>query len=125
MRLPSTKTIAVGLDVDRGDALRIRKLLDGRLDPKTVEGTAEWVRRCFNQPSWHELVLDAIKHVLGGFSTEAIWSERSCVQPAAVYVNMGDTYAATVVYDLGRDLWQVTTWGDWLETAERRGLRFP
>lgn len=36
----------------------------------------------------------------------------------ALYVNSGDTYSATVLYDIGARIFILTTWGDWLETNE-------
>lgn len=44
---------------------------------------------------------------------------------AASYVNMGDTYNATVLYDYTRESWFLTDYGTWLERAERRGIRCP
>lgn len=41
----------------------------------------------------------------------------------AEYLNTGDTYALTVIYDHGRDLWLVQSIGDWIELAERRGVK--
>jgi hypothetical protein len=95
-------------------------LLDGRTDPESIEGTAAWVRQCWNRPSRDELILDAIGHVLESYGTEAIWGPDSCVEPIAAYANMGDTYAATVIHDLERDTWHVGCWGDFVEAWERR-----
>jgi hypothetical protein len=39
---------------------------------------------------------------------------------AALYVNTGDTYNATVVYDVGRDIFYCTSWSDWLKDFQRR-----
>ncbi len=38
----------------------------------------------------------------------------------ALYVNTGDTYSATILWDSTRGAWRITTWGDWIETFERR-----
>lgn len=43
---------------------------------------------------------------------------------ALVYVNMGDPYVTTLYYDVEADSFSVGAWGDWLEYAERRGVRF-
>lgn len=39
---------------------------------------------------------------------------------SALYVNMGDTYNATLVWDRHTDSFKVTTWGDIIESWERR-----
>lgn len=36
------------------------------------------------------------------------------------YINMGDPYVATIVYDTRTETFRVMCWGDWLETYERR-----
>lgn len=65
---------------------------------------------------------------IGGFGVEAIRGEEFrrgfWTDSAAHYVNMGDTYANTVLYDVGRDTFYVTTYGDWVEARERGGMRF-
>ena len=37
----------------------------------------------------------------------------------ASYVNMGDTYVATILYDIEKGEFFVTSWGDWVEEYER------
>lgn len=38
----------------------------------------------------------------------------------AAYVNLGDTYATTILYDYVNQRFHVTSWGDWYERYERR-----
>jgi hypothetical protein len=37
---------------------------------------------------------------------------------AALYVNTGETYDITVLYDVHKRKFELTSWGDWLEWAE-------
>ncbi len=37
----------------------------------------------------------------------------------ALYVNMGDTYSSTIVYDCLSDKFYVGSWGDWFEWREK------
>lgn len=39
------------------------------------------------------------------------------------YLNSGDTYNSTLVYDLDRGSYRITTYGDMIETHERRCAR--
>lgn len=39
--------------------------------------------------------------------------------PDALYVNRGDPYIVTTIYDVRRDTFLTIAWGDWLEEAER------
>lgn len=72
--------------------------------------------------------VDAILHhcneALECFGVEAIMGD--CYSPyygsiVALYVNSGDTYNATIVYDVYQDRFYATTMGDWVEAYERRG----
>lgn len=62
--------------------------------------------------------------ILGGFGVEAVFEEGEYGgDPAMTYINTGDTYNATIVYDVDEDELYVSTWGDWVEDAERQGRR--
>ena len=125
---PSVKTIETRLNVDHATALKVRRLLDGRLDPNTFSSVQQWERQCFNPPSHGERVECALNEVLGGHGIEAIrgdgW-DSFYGDTAALYVNQGDTYAETLLYDIDRGKWLVTTVGDWIEREERNGRSFP
>lgn len=60
----------------------------------------------------------------GGHGVEALWLDESArgnnprAVPDALYVNRGDTYAATTLYDVAEGEYLATSWGDWLERAE-------
>lgn len=41
----------------------------------------------------------------------------------AEYVNMGDTYMTTIVFDCRRGIYQIMCYGEWIEIAERRGVK--
>lgn len=70
------------------------QLIDHYLDNHGVEG--------IHDESWHN----------GGF-----W-----MQCGARYSNAGDAYKSTVLYDVKKDVFVVTSWGDWYEANEpKRG----
>ncbi len=72
-----------------------------------------------------DLVNDAMNATHGGaFGVEVIrgheyhggfWGDA-----VAAYVNTGEAYNATVVYDVGRDTFYACSWGDWVEDYEWR-----
>jgi hypothetical protein len=41
------------------------------------------------------------------------------MKTVALYVNMGDTYDATIIYDCLKDKFYVGTWGDWYEWRKK------
>jgi len=106
---PSVKTIAMYWP---DKAKEIRGIIDGSIDPMTYSKVDQWVRQCYNRPSTHELQLEAINQVLEGYGTEALDENTSWFpQPHYSYVNMGDTYTPTVVYDHEKDRFLITDWG--------------
>lgn len=70
----------------------------------------------------NEVLIYADK-ILTGHGVEALVAEDGDTL-IATYVNMGDTYAPTLLFDWTDVRWRLTTWGDFVETAERRGVKF-
>ena len=106
---PSIKTIA---QIWPDKAKEIRGIMDGSIDPESFENVERWVRQCYNRPSTVELQLEAINGVLEGHGVEALDESSDWFpQPHYSYVNMGDTYTTTVVYDHERGRWLITDWG--------------
>lgn len=103
-----------------GKGSEIRDLLIGNKGPNDYESVSSWVSKCYNPPSYQEKLEVALNEVLGGYGAEALWGRRVTV-PAAVYVNMGDTYITTLLFDYEKDTWYLTSWGDWIE---RNGKRY-
>jgi hypothetical protein len=97
-------------------------LIRGTVDPFSIAGTDAWRRQCYHEPDPRkpETRMHAIDQVLGTYGTEAIWSSRSCTQPAAEYCNTGDSYAATILYDYVAEQYRLCAWGDFVEKYERR-----
>lgn len=63
----------------------------------------------------------------GLHGVEAMWvsddgelHQRGYGDIVAEYVNTGDTYAATVIYDYEVDKFMITGWGDWVERWEKQ-----
>lgn len=122
--IPSVKTLQTALSLTRPDALRLRKLLEGRLDPESFASVQQWRAQCFHWPPRRfEMVLCAANEILGTHGVEAIegtehvdnYSGCFCVS----YCNTGDTYAATLLYDHRTGRYSVGSWGD---VVEREGL---
>ena len=72
-------------------------------------------------------MLEEADRILGGHGVEYIRSEEDDQYDAhgAYYVNQGETYVPTILLDLDRSRVWATSWGDWVETQERQGKRFP
>lgn len=79
---------------------------------------SKWVKQCYNTPSDTELEMAVIDVLIDGYGVEGITPEGK-VYPVAEYVNMGDTYDLTVVYDLENGEYILTSWGDFLSEWEK------
>jgi len=125
---PSVKTIKSIEWLDKvGDptaiAKQVRGLMDGSIDPLTVESTKEWCDRCYNWPGKLDQKLHAINAVLDLHGTEAIFGNSSTM-PDFEYCNTGDTYMSTVGYDYKKGKFVVTSYGDWVERNDPNGTKY-
>lgn len=74
----------------------------------------------------HEVVDKNLKEVndfINGFGVESVTAEDYQVDNyyyniIALYINMGDTYDTTIVYDTENNEFEVSSWGDWFERWE-------
>lgn len=118
MSFPSVTTLAARLNIPRGTALAIRKVLDGRTRP---DGGGESSRT-----SWYRK-LATIDRLLGTYGIETIGPlgpmddpDHGIVHPRARrfigkrvhYCNAGDPYTPTVCYCDGQ--WYVACWAYFL-----------
>jgi len=121
--IPSATTLEKITGGDRALALKVRRVLDGRLKPSDAsEAAAKWAASCHHRPreKSHELVLEACDDLLGGCGVEAIrpacdpqhYDEGIRMCPAYSYVNTGDQYAWTLVRDHEDSCWRVMSWED-------------
>ena len=96
-------------------------ILNGTLDPETVEAVDRWVRQCFNRPSDNELKMEALNAVLDCYGVEALRNEDADWDSyhgdiVATYLNTGDTYSTTVLLDREGEF-HITSYGDWIESG--------
>lgn len=123
-RFPTADRIEKFTGCDRETALTIRRLMTGRTSVADVLGDWDPYRPAV------EGVMEAIDHLLDTCGVEAIeypdhgWRHHFWGDIAAVYCNTGDSYGGTVLFDVERQTFYVTTWADWVETAERNRPEF-
>jgi hypothetical protein len=74
-------------------------------------------------PKMIDVALDGINDVLQGYGVEGIpdagWHNYYC-STGLLYVNMGDTYTPTVIYDTRKSRWIIGSLGDLVERNEKR-----
>lgn len=125
-RTPSLKRLQAAFPKVPEDRIRAaRRVMRGATLPEDESALcASWVRACYHYPTWAERALEAVSELLEGYGIEAIFrkgygpNSYPC-ETRCSYVNMGDTYTATVIRAGGS--WRIGSWGDFVETSERRG----
>lgn len=115
------KEISARLSVDMETAKKIQGLIAGAIDPELVPGVSEWVSSCFNRPRDHELVLDALNRLTNNCGVEGIeiegkWIDSYFQNFNFLYLNTGDSYKDTIIFDC--DTWKffIGTTGDIVES---------
>jgi len=68
-----------------------------------------------------EKLLDQFSSSIGGYGVESLTEQGHYNDVSALYVNRGDTYDATMIYDADVGAFLLQAWGDWVEEAEERG----
>jgi len=118
-RFSTVPTIMSFLNVDKETAKKVRGLVKEDIDPEEFESVQKWIRECYNRPSQDELIMEALNEVLDGCGPEAIEGSEYVDSYhryfVASYVNMGDTYAGTVILDHRSGRYLLGTWGGFVE----------
>lgn len=86
------------------------------LDDRQAYDLAEMAKRGARHKP--DMYLNAVNQAIDAFGIEAIRGESSDDEPLALYVNTGDAYTATILYDTEEGKFYLTTYGDWLEAWE-------
>jgi putative sterol carrier protein len=95
------------------------KTLDDRLNLGGEEGKS---LKHFMQVGQRKAALDYANQLLDGNGIEYIPSEQDTMRSRAglEFVNMGDTYDTTLIYDFSTRRFYVGAWGDWVERYPKR-----
>jgi hypothetical protein len=115
--------IATALNCSFEQAREISEVIFGRTACTSYPKTEAWINRCYNEPLPYEKKMSAIDEILEGCGVEAIFREGECIEPILSYVNMGDTYVATIVYNHNSKMFHVSSWGECVEKLEAKGIK--
>jgi len=111
-KLPSTKELlkAFGKEIEEPQAKELLKLMEYPGSPQKVTTNME-----------------KIDKLIGGYGIEVIKGEEENNKYyrdiIAEYVNMGDTYITTILFDVDERKFLLTSVGDWHEQKERDGVK--
>ncbi len=119
MRKISQKRLAEWLGLSASDAAKLRKKMD-------EVGSEAFDRYGVRKRYQNQIddVLDLANKLTQAHGVEAIRGDYHVdnyyFDVVALYVNMGDTYAPTLLYNTDTDTWILTSWGDWVERNSRK-----
>lgn len=100
------------LNIGHARTLLVNGILDGSIEPVHFSSVREWRDRLHNEPKDYELKLEALNEALDESGVESLIEDGKVI---ASYVNNGETYQATVVYDHEKEEFLITSWGDFYE----------
>lgn len=113
MATPSVKSLKEWLGLDDAQAKELKAALN------------RW-HNAYGRDSADEAdeVLKLADHFMDAHGTEPIRGDYHVdgyyYDVVALYVNTGDAYSATLLYETEPERFILTTWGDWVEKNERK-----
>lgn len=114
MRLPTIQTLAAVFG-DR--AHEARELLEKKRKTTDYESVRVWEAQSFNRPRYTERLMCALNEIAGALGVDALFKATDANQPVYEYLNMGDSYAATLVFNREAHTIRVASIGDILERS--------
>jgi hypothetical protein len=76
---------------------QILGLVAGNIDAENYESVESWIRQAYHRPRESSLIMTALDELLEGYGVESIEDEGGEIR--ASYVNMGDSYVITIIFD--------------------------
>ena len=119
---PGIKAMVDYLGIDRAVAVKLKKVLTGETDLLTIDSAAKRHWEAHNPHEPVTLALEAVNELLGGYGVEYVESTEDTMHEAQgiEYINFGDTYSPTLMYDHRDGIWRLGTFGDCVEMEEKR-----
>lgn len=119
----SNQEICNLLSIDINKIKKLKKIItckDSDYLWKHYKSVNSLLNQCYNTPHINELKLYAINELLEGYGVESISNDNVYINHyymniCAVYVNFGDTYINTVLFDHFTEKFIITSYGDYYE----------
>jgi len=101
------------------DALTIVRLVNGTLDAVDFQAGYRRVSECYHQPSDTDVILHVINSIAGGYGVEGSPYEVDAMYDGEFisYVNMGDPYYTTILFNPRTNRFELSNWGSVYETS--------
>lgn len=115
MKTPSIKTLSAVFE-NPAEAKRILTMRHAELSVDPVG--ADRIAECWHHPSWWDVRLTCLNSIDPGLYGVETLRGKEC----ADYLNVGDSYSATLIY--WRGTYRVQSVGDFVEAMKRQSVHF-
>jgi len=121
-KAPSAKALIDALNITQEQAQTVRGLIRGEIRTKDAgcfPKANAYFAKCHREPERLARILECLNEVLEMHGVEAIGECRT-YGPPAEYLDAGDTYTATLLFDHIAGNFKLISWGEWLEKNENK-----
>ena len=111
--------------IDRATTLKIKEVIkDQGIKLDQFKSVQHLRKQCYNPPDRVTEQMEALNELIDGFGIESIriedyWHSNYWQDVIGVYVNLGDTYILTIIYNVIDEQFEFTSWGDYYESKEK------
>jgi hypothetical protein len=119
---PSKKALITALNITPEQADTVRGLIRGETrtkNPAQFPKSNAYFSKCHHEPKRLHRILECLNETLEMHGVECL-GEVKTYGPPAEYLNAGDTYTATLLFDHIAGNFKLTSWGDWYEHNENK-----
>lgn len=109
-------------NITKEQADTVRGLIRGEIRTRDVERFPKsnaYFAKCYHEPKRLDRILECLNETLEMYGVEALGEVRT-YGPPAEYLNAGETYAPTLLFDHLAGNFKLTSWGHWYERNERK-----
>ena len=116
--------------IDKAELTLIKKVIEFDDDELIDDFLGEFKsvqhlrKQCYNSPDTITERLEALNELIDGFGIEGIYIDDYFHSDywgnsIGLYVNLGDTYILTIIYNVIDNQFEFTSWGDFYESKEQ------
>jgi hypothetical protein len=111
--------------IDRATTLKIKEVIkDQGIKLDQFKSVQHLRKQCYNPPDRITEQMEVLNELIDGFGIESIriedyWHSNYWQDVIGVYVNLGDTYILTIIYNVIDNQFEFTSWGDFYESKEQ------
>lgn len=113
---PSMKRLMEDMKLDKDQAKRIRGLIHGEIKTNTSEAVNNWVAQCHHKPNYIERLLVALNEAADTYGVEYL-TQQGGMRATHAYLNVGDPYVPTIIYNYNKDHFYIGCWGTIVENG--------